>query len=666
MKTEKNVFTLESDFKPCGDQPRAISVLSEGILGNRKHQTFLGVTGSGKTFSMANVIARCGLPAIVISHNKTLAAQLFAEFKRFFPRNAVEYFVSYYDYYQPEAYIPQTDTYIEKDSSINDELDRLRLSATSSLLERKDVIMVASVSAIYGLGSPEDYKGMYLLLEKGEEFSREDIISRLINMQYERSDYDFLRGRFRVRGDRIDIFPAYTKTAFRVEEFFGTVKIVELDPLTGKSGAEKDKLSIYPAKHFAAPGDRLEKAIASIKIELAERLGELNSQGKLLEAQRLKQRTMYDMEMIREIGYCQGIENYSRHLSSREKGDPPFTLLDYFPDEYITVIDESHVTLPQIRGMYFGDRSRKQTLVSHGFRLPSALDNRPLEFNEFERKIFRAVYVSATPGPYELEKSGGVTAEQVIRPTGLVDPVILVKPASSQVDDLIERVGERSLKGQRVLVSALTKRTAEDLSEYMREAGLNVRYLHSEIETLERIEIIRSLRLKEFDCLVGVNLLREGLDLPEVSLVAILDADKEGFLRSQTSIIQTAGRAARNVDGEVILYADKITGSMRRAMDETARRRKKQAAYNKKNNITPRSIQRAIEEKISVGVEAAGIVEDLLSESGLPFSAHDPAVKIKDLEKQMFDAAENLQFEKAAGLRDAIARMKKEKDENTF
>ncbi len=666
MKTGKNVFTLVSDFKPCGDQPRAVSVLSEGILGGRKHQTLLGVTGSGKTFSIANVIARCGLPAIVISHNKTLAAQLFTEFKRFFPRNAVEYFVSYYDYYQPEAYIPQTDTYIEKDSSINDELDRLRLSATSSLLERKDVIMVASVSAIYGLGSPEDYRSMYLLLEKGGDFSREEIISRLINMQYERSDYDFLRGRFRVRGDRIDVFPAYTRTAFRVEEFAGTVKIVELDPLTGKPGAEKDKLSVYPAKHFAAPGDRIEKAMASIKTELTERLGELNSQGKLLEAQRLKQRTMYDMEMIREIGYCQGIENYSRHLSAREKGEPPFTLLDYFPDEYITVIDESHVTLPQVRGMYFGDRSRKETLVSHGFRLPSALDNRPLEFNEFEKKIFRAVYVSATPGPYELEKSGGVTAEQVIRPTGLVDPVIVVKPAASQVDDLIERVRERTLRGQRVLVSALTKRTAEDLSEYMREAGLNVRHLHSEIETLERIEIIRSLRLKEFDCLVGVNLLREGLDLPEVSLVAILDADKEGFLRSQTSIIQTAGRAARNVDGEVILYADRITGSMRRAMDETARRRKKQTAYNKKNNITPRSIQRAIEEKISVGVEAAGIVEDLLSESGLPYSAHDPAVKIKDLEKQMFDAAENLQFEKAAGLRDAIARLKKEKDENTF
>ena len=660
MAGHKNIFSLVSEFEPRGDQPRAISVLTDGVLRGKKQQAFLGVTGSGKTFTMANVIARTGLPALVLSHNKTLAAQLYTEFKRFFPYNAVEYFVSYYDYYQPEAYIPQTDTFIEKDASINDELDRLRLSATSSLLERDDVIIVSSVSAIYGLGSPEEHKELYLLVGKNDEMSRSDIISRLINMQYERSDYDFQRGSFRVRGDRIDIFPAYTKSAFQLEQFGSRIdRIRELDPLTGKTGGDREKLSVYPAKHFVASGGRLEAAVGRIKLELAGRLAELKSAGKLLEARRLEMRTNYDIEMIREIGYCQGIENYSRHLSGRGEGEPPFTLIDYFPEKFIAVIDESHATLPQIRGMYFGDRSRKKTLVEHGFRLPSALDNRPLQFDEFEEKISLAIYVSATPGPYEIEKSGGITVEQVIRPTGLADPEIIVKPAEGQVDDLIAMVRSRAEKSQRVLVSTLTKRTAEDLSEYMREAGLNARYLHSEIETLERIEIIRDLRLKKFDCLIGVNLLREGLDLPEVSLVAILDADKEGFLRSQTSLIQTAGRAARNIHGEVVLYADAVTGSMKRAMEETARRREKQLEYNKRHYITPRTIVRSIEDRISIGVRASEIVEEVLKEEEKPYGRKHDLLHVKDLEEEMLEAAGALEFEKAAALRDRIKSLKK-------
>ncbi len=503
MLPPENEFRLVSDFKPRGDQPRAISVLTEGVLSGRRHQTFLGVTGSGKTFTVANVIARAGLPALVISHNKTLAAQLYSEFRRFFPYNAVEYFVSYYDYYQPEAYIPQTDIYIEKDASINEEIDRLRLSATSSLLERRDVIIVASVSAIYGLGSPGEHKELYLFLEKGGKIGRQEIASRLVNMQYERNDYELSRGRFRIRGDVTDIHPAYSETALRIEQFGPTVeRIRELDPLTGKTGRDLENVSVYPAKHFVTGQERLEAAIKGIKSELEHRLCELESAGRLLEAQRLRMRTNYYIEMMRELGYCQGIENYSRHLSGRRAGEPPYTLLDYFPENFITVIDESHVTLPQVKGMYFGDRSRKETLVEHGFRLPSALDNRPLNFEEFERRLPQAVYVSATPGPYELRKSEGVTVEQVIRPTGLVDPEIIVKPAENQVDDLTARIRERASGNQRVLVTTLTRRTAEDLSEYLRESGLKVRYLHCEVETLERIEIIRDLRLKKFDCLV--------------------------------------------------------------------------------------------------------------------------------------------------------------------
>ncbi len=652
-------FKLVSNFKPCGDQPSAIEKLTGGLGKGVKHQTLLGVTGSGKTFTMANIIANLGSPTLVISHNKTLAAQLYAEFKRFFPENAVEYFVSYYDYYQPEAYIPQTDTYIEKDASINDELDRLRLSATSSLLEREDVIIVASVSAIYGLGSPEEHKELFLLLEEGEDIPRDDILRKLVSIQYERNDFGFTRGKFRVRGDCVDIFPAYSERALRIEQFGDSIRrIVQINPLTGEQIGRMDRTAIYPAKHFVTSTDRLSRAIKSIKEELGERLAELRGEGKLLEAQRLEARTNYDMEMMQEIGYCQGIENYSRHISGRLPGEPPYTLIDYFSETFLMVIDESHVTIPQIRGMYNGDRSRKETLVEHGFRLPSAFDNRPLNFGEFEERVSRVIYVSATLGPYELEKSGGVSAEQIIRPTGLVDPRIAVKRVKGQIDDLITQIRLRTFKKQRVLVTTLTKRMAEDLADYLQEIGLRVRYLHSEIDTLERMEIIRDLRLAKFDCLVGINLLREGLDLPEVSLVAILDADKEGFLRSQTSLIQVAGRAARNVDGGVIMYADTVTNSMKSALAETDRRRKIQMEYNKKHRITPRSIQKSVDSLIELNRSAADVVENVVREPKVGYISEE-SLEICDLEKEMVEAAKQLEFEKAAVLRDEITEIKK-------
>ncbi len=652
-------FNLISNLKPCGDQPSAIEKLSEGLNREIEHQTLLGVTGSGKTFTMANVIADFGMPVLIISHNKTLAAQLYTEFRSFFPENAVEYFVSYYDYYQPEAYIPQTDTYIEKDASINDELDRLRLSATSSLLERKDVIIVASVSAIYGLGSPEEYREFMLFLEPGENMPREDILRKLVTMRYERNDYDFSRGKFRVRGDCVDIFPAYSGSALRIEQFGDEIeKILEIDPVTGNCLSEKNKIAVYPAKHFVTSPDRIEKAIKLIREELRERLAVLRKEGKLLEAQRLETRTNYDMEMMQEIGYCQGIENYSRYLSGRFPGEPPCTLIDYFPDPFLLIIDESHVTIPQIRGMYNGDRARKQTLVEHGFRLPSALDNRPLNFSEFEERISSIIYVSATPAPYEIMKSGGITAEQIIRPTGLTDPEVTVKPVKGQIDDLISQIKKRVSKNQRVLVTTITKRMAEDLSEYLQEADLRVRYLHSEIDTLERSEIIRDLRLRAFDCLVGINLLREGLDLPEVSLVAILDADKEGFLRSQTSLIQVAGRAARNVDGEVIMYADTITSSMKNAINETGRRRKMQVEHNRRHNITPRTVKKSIESLIESNVMASDMVKKAVCEQEA--GVREENLKIADLQKEMMDAAKQLEFEKAAVLRDKIEELRKQ------
>ncbi len=651
-------FKLVSDFKPCGDQPYAIEKLNEGLREGVKHQTLLGVTGSGKTFTMANIIADYGKPTLVMSHNKTLAAQLYTEFKSFFPENAVEYFVSYYDYYQPEAYIPQTDVYIEKDASINEELDRLRLSATSSLLEREDVIIIASVSAIYGLGSPEEQKDLFLIIEEGDSLPRDDILRKLVTMRYERNDFAFSRGKFRVRGDCIDVFPAYSEKALRIEQFGDEVeKILEIEPLTGETITGKSKAAVYPAKHFVTSSDRTERAIQSIKEELEERLAELREQDKLLEAQRLEMKTNYDMEMMQEIGYCQGIENYSRHISRRCPGEPPYTLMDYFPESFLLIIDESHVTIPQIRGMYNGDRSRKETLVEHGFRLPSALDNRPLNFREFEERDAAVIYVSATPGPYELEKSGGVSAEQVIRPTGLVDPGISVKPVEGQIDDLISRIRKRVSRNQRVLVTTLTKRMAEDLAEYLRDVDLKVRYLHSEIDTLERTEIIRDLRLAKFDCLVGINLLREGLDLPEVSLVAILDADREGFLRSQTSLIQVAGRAARNVDGEVVMYADTITNSMRNAIKETERRRRIQAKHNREHGITPRTVRKSVGSLVELNLKASEMVGKIIREPKVGYVAEEK-LKIADLEKEMMNAADKLEFEKAAILRDRIEEMR--------
>ena len=655
-------FNLVSGYPPEGDQPHAIKKLVEGINNGYKYQTLLGVTGSGKTFTMANVIHKIQLPTLVISHNKTLAAQLCSEFRRFFPDNAVEYFVSYYDYYQPEAYIPRTDTYIEKDSSINEEIDRLRLSATSSLLERRDVIIVASVSCIYGLGSPKDYQELVLKISKNEICKRDNILERLINIHYERNDIDFHRGCFRVRGDVIEIFPSYLEYAFRVELWGDEIEAIsEIDPLTGKVIKRRDKLIVYPAKHFVTTKDKLERAILYIEEELRQRLKYFKKEGKLLEAQRLEQRTKYDLEMLKEVGYCSGIENYSRHISGRESGEPPATLLDYFPSDFMMFIDESHVTIPQLRGMFAGDKSRKDSLVEYGFRLPSAYDNRPLYFKEIENYMEKVIFVSATPAKYELEKSKQ-TVEQIIRPTGLVDPEIILKPAKNQIDSLIAEIKKRTEKKERVLVTTLTKRMAEDVAEYLDEINIKAKYLHSEIKTLERINILKDLRLGKFNVLVGVNLLREGLDLPEVSLVAILDADKEGFLRSETSLIQTMGRAARNINGTVVLYCENITGSIRRAVKETNRRRKIQLEYNRKYQIIPKTIIKSVEEfAIINNINNLEDFSTVNEEHGKYLSQSNLWLLIKSLEKEMKQAAKNLDFERAALLRDEIRRLKKEK-----
>ncbi|WP_373278561.1 excinuclease ABC subunit UvrB [Alicyclobacillus shizuokensis] len=652
-------FELVSDYQPTGDQPEAIEQLVRGLNANLRYQTLLGVTGSGKTFTMANIVARVNRPTLVIAHNKTLAAQLAAEFKEFFPHNAVEYFVSYYDYYQPEAYIPSTDTYIEKDAKINDEIDKLRHSATASLLERRDVIVVASVSAIYGLGDPAEYRGHVLSLRTGMVRSRDDILRRLVDMQYERNDINFTRGTFRVRGDTVEIFPASRgEQAIRVELFGDEIdRITEIDVLTGEVLGVREHVGIYPASHFVTSRERLERAIERIRQELAERLEELRSQGKLLEAQRLEQRTNYDIEMMLEIGYCSGIENYSRHLEGRAAGEPPHTLLDYFPEDFLTLIDESHVTLPQVRGMYGGDRTRKETLISHGFRLPSAADNRPLTFEEFEQRLGQVIFVSATPGPYELEHQQQLV-EQIIRPTGLLDPEVFVRPIKGQIDDLVGEVNARIRRDERVLVTTLTKKMAEDLTDYLKELGIKVRYLHSDIKTIERMKILRELRLGTFDVLVGINLLREGLDLPEVSLVAILDADKEGFLRAERSLIQTIGRAARNANGQVIMYADQITESMRVAIEETERRRRKQQAYNEAHGITPQTIQKAVRDVIEATRAAEEKAEYVsVIEQAQKMSPRDRKSLIQKLEREMKQAAKELQFERAAELRDMIVEL---------
>ncbi len=637
---------------PKGDQPQAIEALTKGLSEGKKFQTLLGVTGSGKTFAIAHVIAKLNRPTLVISHNKTLAAQLYGEFKELFPHNAVEYFVSYYDYYQPEAYVPQTDTYIEKDASINDDLDRLRLSATSSLLSRRDVILVASVSCIYNLGDPEEYKEQMAWLAKGKSARRDEILSWLIGIHYARNDVDFKRGTFRARGDIVDVYPAYRRTAYRLELEGPTIaRIREIDPLTTDTIAELDQVAIYPAKHFLTNKERVNAAVESIRAEMVECVRNFQNQGKLLEAQRLESRTTYDLEMIKELGYCHGVENYSRHLSGRPPGSRPSCLIDYFPKDYLTVIDESHVTIPQVRGMYEGDRARKETLVEYGFRLPSALDNRPNTFEEFESLMNQVIFVSATPGPYELKHGGDAVVEQIIRPTGLVDPAVTVKPTTGQIDDLIEQVRSRAERKERVLVTTLTKRLAEDLSRYLAEAGLRVKYLHSEIQAIERVEILRDLRKGDFDCLVGINLLREGLDLPEVSLVAVLDADKEGFLRSATSLIQVAGRAARHINGEVILYADQATGAMRTMIGETSRRRMKQLAYNEAHQITPTSIVKAIRE----GIEAIRDAEEFVTEqTGLTLEQYQVRQTLSELEDEMLVCARSLQFERAALLRDEV------------
>jgi excinuclease ABC subunit B len=661
-----NRFELVSDFRPTGDQPQAIDALVEGLARGYRQQTLLGVTGSGKTYTIANVIARVQRPTLVIAHNKTLAAQLHAEFQEFFPHNAVEYFVSYYDYYQPEAYLPQTDTYIEKDMSKNEDIDRLRHAATKALFERRDVIIVASVSCIYGLGSPEEYGKVVLSLRRGETRKRDKVLRFLTDIYYERNDYDFARGRFRVRGDTLDVFPAGSEIAVRIE-FWGDEieRITEIDPLTGEVLVERTAIDIYPAKHFVTTKEKLELALVDIEQELAERCRELEAAGKLLESQRLRQRTLFDLEMLREVGYCHGVENYSRHLSRRAPGSQPWTLLDYFPDDFLMVIDESHMTLPQIRGMYHGDLARKQTLVEYGFRLPSALDNRPLNFTEFERHINQVIFVSATPGPYEYEHSQQVV-EQLIRPTGLLDPSVEVKPTKGQIDDLMEQVQQRVRRGERVLVTTLTKRMAEDLADYLREMGIKVHYLHSDVETLERNDILRDLRLGVYDVLVGINLLREGLDLPEVSLVAILDADKEGYLRSESALIQTMGRAARHVDGHVIMYADAVTESMRRAIEETYRRRKAQLAYNEAHGITPTGIRKTIRDISArvraVAEQAAGYEVGASGTAGVALDAvpRDEVLRlIKDLEAQMRQAAQELEFEKAALLRDQILELRR-------
>jgi len=652
-------FKIVSDFLPTGDQPQAVDRLAAGLEHGLKRQTLLGVTGSGKTFTMANIIERVQRPTLVMSHNKTLAAQLATELKEFFPENAVEYFVSYYDYYQPEAYIPRTDTYIEKETDINEEIDKLRHASTRSLFTRSDVVIVASVSCIYGLGSPEEYHSFVVSLARGEKRKRDRVVRQLVDMQYERNDIDFTRGRFRVRGDTLEIQPAYEELAVRVE-FWGdeVERIVEVDPLTGELLAERDSIDIYPAKHFVTSHDKLMAAIEDIKVELEERLKELKAQGKLLEAQRLESRTNYDLEMLREAGYCSGVENYSRHLARRAAGSAPWTLLDYFPEDFLLFVDESHMTLPQIRGMYGGDRTRKETLVQHGFRLPSALDNRPLNFDEFDERIGQAVYLSATPGPYEYEHSEQIV-EQLIRPTGLLEPSVEVKPTEGQIDDLMEQIRQRVSRGERVLVTTLTKRMAEQLADYLKEMGTKTHYLHSEIDTLERVEILRDLRLGIYDVVVGINLLREGLDLPEVSLVAILDADKEGYLRSRDALIQTMGRAARHVDGHVIMYADTVTGSMKSAMDEVLRRRDIQMAYNQAHGITPQGIKKAVKDI----TDRVRVVAEARAPYTVAALSKDEMVRlIKELESQMRTAAKNLEFEKAALYRDRIVELRKEMD----
>ncbi|MBA7570387.1 MAG: excinuclease ABC subunit UvrB [Dehalococcoidia bacterium] len=651
-------FEIVSDFKMTGDQPQAVDGLVAGLNKDFKHQTLLGVTGSGKTFTMANVIARVQRPTLVICHNKTLAAQLSTEFKEFFPDSAVEYFVSYYDYYQPEAYIPRTDTFIEKEIDINEEIDKLRHAATRSLFTRRDVVIVASVSCIYGLGEPEEYRSFVCSLKKGGSYPREELLRRLVDMQYERNDIDFTRGRFRVRGDTLEIQPSYEELALRIE-FFGDEieRIMEIDPLTGELLKELEAIDIYPAKHFVTSHDKLMLAIESIKQELTERLAELKGQGKLLEAARLEARTNYDIEMLREAGYCHAVENYSRHLAQRPAGSPPSTLLDYFPDDFLLFIDESHMTIPQIRGMFNGDRSRKETLVEFGFRLPSALDNRPLNFTEFQQRTSQVVYTSATPREYEYEHSRQVV-EQLVRPTGLLEPTVEIKPTKGQIDDLLDQIKTRVDKKERCLVTTLTKRMAEELADYLIEMGIKTHYLHSEIDTLERVEILRDLRLGVYDVVVGINLLREGLDLPEVSLVAILDADKEGFLRSAGALIQTMGRASRHIDGHVIMYADTITGSMQTAIDEAKRRRRIQQAYNKEHGITPRGIRKAIKD-ITARVKVAADVHAVYDAS-TPLTREDITRLIKELEAQMKTAARNLEFEKAALIRDRIIELRKE------
>ena len=678
MSANGRAFDIQAEFEPMGDQPRAIAELTEGLKRGDQHQTLLGATGTGKTFTISHVLQNAGMPVLVMSHNKTLAAQLYAELRSFFPDNAVEFFISYYDYYQPEAYIVHSDTYIEKDMSINDRIDRLRLRATSSLVSgRKDVIVVASVSCIYGLGSPEEFSTQIVQLKRGETIERNELLHRLISIFYARNDVEFEPGRFRVRGDVVDIFPAYMEeNAYRIE-FWGDEidRISVIDAFTGEVEYEEDLVTVYPAKIFVTPRDQLEKAIKSIEEELRWRLAVLREEGMMLEAQRLEQRTLFDIEMMKEVGYCSGIENYSRHLSDRKPGERPYCLFDYFPDEFLLVIDESHVTIPQIRAMYNGDRARKLTLVEHGFRLPSALDNRPMTFEEFEASQHKVIYVSATPGDYELEQSGGVFVEQVIRPTGIPDPEVEIRPTKNQIDDLMEEVRLVKTRGERVLVTTLTKRMAEDLADYFDSYGIRTRYMHSDIDALERVDILRDLRLGDFDVLVGVNLLREGLDLPEVSLVAIIDADKEGFLRSERSLIQTAGRAARNVNGRIIMYADTITGSMQRMMDETNRRRELQLEYNREHNITPRTVMKTREQIMRGTV----IAEEKGSREASPDHFYagdqdlrmvaDPVVRyltddqkrdlVKQLKREMAEAAENLEFERAAELRDSISQIQK-------
>ena len=655
----ENRFKLVSDYKPQGDQPQAIDALVRQLRKDAARLTLLGATGTGKTYTMAHVIEQLQRPTLVMAHNKTLAAQLCGEFREFFPHNAVEYFVSYYDYYQPEAYLPHSDTYIEKDSSINEEIEKLRHSATAALIERRDVIVVASVSCIYGLGSPEEYREQTLSLRVGQMIEREAVLRRLIDIQYDRNDLNFIRGTFRVRGDVLEIFPAsYGESAIRVELFGDEIeRIVEIDTLTGEVAGIRRHVSIFPASHYVTGRENMERALSQIEAELEERLQYFRSNNKLLEAQRLEQRTRYDLEMMREVGFCTGIENYSRHLTGRQPGEAPYTLLDFFPADFLTIIDESHVTIPQVGGMYEGDRSRKEMLIQHGFRLPSALDNRPLRFNEFEKKVGQVTYVSATPGPYELKNSGAVV-EQIIRPTGLVDPEIFVRPVKGQIDDLLGEIAIRVKRQERVLVTTLTKKMAEDLTDYLQEMGVKVRYLHSEIHTLERMEIIRDLRLGVFDVLVGINLLREGLDLPEVSLVAILDADKEGFLRSERSLIQTIGRAARNVNGQVMMYADNITDSMKRAIDETNRRRKIQMEFNRRYNITPQTVQKAVRDVIEATVAAESKAEYRTHPGQGKMAKEEIRNMVARLEKEMRTAAKDLAFERAAELRDIIIELK--------